>query len=246
MSQLTRLFVHEWKLFFRDPTAAILGFAFPPALLVIFGMIPMFRDVIPEAGGVRLLDLYVPIMIAIALATVAINTLPAVMATYREKGILRRLSTTPVSPLSMLLAQLLVNMAVALASIAVVIVVARFAFDSPLPANPLGLVLVVVLLAVSLFGIGLLVCALAPNSRMASGVATFIYFPVMFFAGVWAPRDTMSDLLRTISDLTPIGAGVQLLQDTYQGGWPVLGAVAVVVAYGVVLIGIAAKTFRWD
>ncbi|ASO22099.1 ABC-2 type transport system permease protein [Actinoalloteichus hoggarensis] len=246
MSGMTRIFVHEWKLFFRDPTAAFFGFIFSPGLLMIFGLIPAFSVPDPALGGVRLLDLYVPIMIAIALATVAIVTLPATMTAYRERGILRKLSTTPVSPLHLLLAQLLVNLAVALASIAATILLGRFVHGIALPANPGGLLLMTVLLAVALFGVGLLICAVVPNSRMASGVGTVVYFPVMFFAGLWLPRDAMPDVLRTISDLTPVGAGVQALQDTVAGGWPPLGAVAVMACYAVVLIGLAAKIFRWD
>jgi ABC-2 type transport system permease protein len=52
------------------------------------------------------IDLYVPIMIAFVLAMLAISVLPTYLATYREKGILRRLSTTPVQPSGLLLAQL--------------------------------------------------------------------------------------------------------------------------------------------
>ncbi|AOS65050.1 ABC transporter permease [Actinoalloteichus hymeniacidonis] len=245
MTGLTRLFVHEWKLYVRDAGSAIFGFIFPPALLVIFGLIPMFGEPDPNLGGLRLFDLYVPIMIAVALATVAINTLPAAMAAYRERGILRKLSTTPVSPLTLLGAQLLVNLAVGLASILVMMLLARLVFDVAMP-NPVALAISTVVLAPALFGIGLVISALSPSAKFASGVSTIIYFPIMFFAGLWLPRETMPDILRTISDLTPIGAGVQALQNSFTGDWPSLASLGVMTAYAVVLTGIAAKTFRWN
>jgi ABC-2 type transport system permease protein len=45
---------------------------------------------------VSILDSYVPILLAFVLAMIALNVLPPVLAGYREKRVLRRLSATPV------------------------------------------------------------------------------------------------------------------------------------------------------
>jgi ABC-2 type transport system permease protein len=95
MNRLAKLTGTELKLFMRDPIAWFFAIAFPPLLLVILGSIPAFREPSEDLGGLRVIDLYVPIMVGFVLAMLAISVVPTYLATYREKGILRRLSTTP-------------------------------------------------------------------------------------------------------------------------------------------------------
>ena len=75
-----------------------------------------------------------PSLVVITVGTLGIQTLPIRLATYREKGVLRRLSTTPAHPLRLLTAQLITYLATAVVALVLLIVVARVAFDVPLPA----------------------------------------------------------------------------------------------------------------
>jgi ABC-2 type transport system permease protein len=67
-----------------------------------------------------------------------------------------------------------------------------------------------------------------------------------FFAGLWLPRDQMPEVLRHIGDFTPLGAGVQSLQDTLAGAWPQPLHLAVMVGFIVVAGLTAARWFRWE
>ena len=73
----------EIKLFLREPAAVFFMLVFPPMLLVIFGLIPAFREP-TDLGGLRVINLYAPIIIAMALALLALSALPQTFATYRE------------------------------------------------------------------------------------------------------------------------------------------------------------------
>jgi hypothetical protein len=106
MNRLAKLTFTESKLFLRDPMAVFFAVAFPPLLLAILGAIPAFREPNEDLGGARVIDLYVPIMVGFVLAMLAISVIPTYLATYRERGILRRLSTTPMQPASLLPAEL--------------------------------------------------------------------------------------------------------------------------------------------
>jgi ABC-2 type transport system permease protein len=133
MHRLTKLTLTEAKLFLRDPTAVFFAVVFPPLLLGILGAIPAFRQPSEDLGSQRVIDLYVPIMVAFVLAILALSVVPTYLATYREKGILRRLATTPVRPSGLLLAQLAIGLGMALAAVTLVLGVGVVAFDTALP-----------------------------------------------------------------------------------------------------------------
>lgn len=246
MSTLTRLTVTETKLFLREPAIVFFAIAFPPLLLVILALVPSFREHDPELGGARVIDLYAPIIIAMTLAMLSLNGLPQLFATYREKGILRRLATTPVRPHALLAAQLLMCAAMSVLTAVIVVAVGRIAFDVALPRLIPGYLVAYLLATVSMLTLGLLVASLAPSGRGAGAIGSVLFFPIVFFAGLWAPRETMPDLLRRISDLTPLGAGVQSLQDSAAGHWPQLLHVAVMLGWTLVAGGLAARYFRWE
>ena len=246
MSALQQLTRAETKLFFRDPMTWIFALAVPPLLLVVFGAIPPFREPDAALGGLRVIDLYAPILVAVGISILAVYTLPLQFATYRQAGILRRMRTTPVSPGSLLGALLLLFAALSLATVVIVLALARLAFAVDLPGNLPAYAAAAVLTAVALLAVGLLIAALAPSGQSASAIGLVLFFPLAFFAGLWIPRESMSGSLRAISDFTPIGAGVQALQDAAAGHWPSLLHIAVLLGWSIVAGGLAARYFRWE
>ncbi|WP_308799296.1 ABC transporter permease [Agromyces silvae] len=246
MSALYRLTTTESRLFFREPISVIFALLLPPVLLVVLGLIPSFREPNEGLGGLRLIDIYTPIVVAIAITTLAITGLPQQFATYREKGVLRRMRTTPVRPVAMLGALLIMSTVMSLFTLVAVLGIARFGFDVELPQLPAAYLTAYLLTALAMFAVGLLVASLAPSGAAASAIGLVLFFPMLFFAGLWIPRDAMSDVLRTISDFTPLGAGVQALQDAAAGEWPQLLHVAVMLGWTIVAGALAARYFRWE
>lgn len=246
MSALLRLTATETKLFFREPMSVFFALAVPPAVLVILGSIPSFR--VPEdgLGGLRVIDLYGPIVIAMAVTMLAVSVLPQQFATYREKGVLRRMRTTPAKPMLMLGAQLLMCTILSVVTMPVLLAIALVAFDVSLPAQLPAYIIAFLLTTLAMLAIGLLVASLAPNGKGAGAIGMVLFFPLLFFAGLWIPRDSMNDVLRTISDFTPLGASVQSLQDAAAGQWPHILHVAVMLGWLVVAGGLAARYFRWE
>lgn len=235
----TRLFLREWMNW-----AFVIGL--PPVLLVILGAVTELRQPDPELGGLRAIDLYTPILIAMAVCFLAFTSLPTVIADYRARGILRRMRTTPVRPQAVLGAHLLMSLMMSLLTLVILLVVSSATLDVELPANLIGYLGTYLLMAAALFALGLLVAALAPSGQAASGIGTVMFFPVLFFGGLWVPREQMNETLRTISDFSPLGAGVQSLQDTTGGDWPQLMPVLVLVGWTLVAGALAARYFRWE
>lgn len=218
MSPLAKLTTVEAKLFVREPLAMFWGLIFPAVLLLVIGLFfPGADTPSPDLGGRRLIDLYAPIALGLALATLAFTTLPVTLSTYRERGVLRRLATTPVSPWRLVVAQLIIQVVVAVLAATLAIGVGVMVLDIAIPQNLPGFAVVYLLAAVSMLALGLVIGALAPTVSSGQGIGMAVYFPMLFFAGVYFPRQVMPDGLRTVSDMTPTGAGVQALQDTWVG-----------------------------
>src|SRR6202022_1001260 len=176
MTSIFKMTLTELKLFLRDPMSVFFSIAFPTLLIVILGSVPAFREPRKDIGGLRVIVLYWPFLIPravrMARAVLALSAGPTYLAAYREKGILRRLRTTPVPPSRLLLAQMVMSLLMAVVAVALLIAVSRVAFEVAVPRQLIGFALAFVLSAAALFGIGLVVAALAPNGRAATSIGT--------------------------------------------------------------------------
>jgi len=247
MHAMAKLAEVETKLFVREPMALFWGLFFPVALVTALGaFFPGFLDPTPDLAGARPIDVYGPIVLGLGLATVALTTLPSILATYRQLGVLRRMRTTPVHPAWLLGAQLGVHVGVAATAAILTVSVGVLAFDMAAPGRPVLFTLVFLLAAAAMLGMGLLIGAIARTVSAAQGIGMVVYFPMLFFAGVWFPRDAMSDGLRNVSDLTPTGASVQALQDTWGGAAPRISNLIVMAVFAMVATALAARLFRWE
>ncbi|MFD9031902.1 ABC transporter permease [Streptomyces sp. NPDC059567] len=236
----------EVRLFTREPGTLFWVMVSPTVLLVILGLIPSFREVSEDLGGRRVIDLYVPVSVLFAMIMAGLQAMPPVLAGYRERGILRRMSTTPVRPVSLLTAQITLHGAAALLSSGLVIVVGRLAFGVRLPQNLPGYVLALLLAIAGGLALGAAVCAVSRTQKIATAVGSAVFFPTMFTAGVWVPVQAMPDTLQRIVQFTPYGAASQALDAATTGGWPGWAALGIMVLWTVVLTATAARWFRWE
>ncbi|KAF5994748.1 MULTISPECIES: ABC transporter permease [Streptomyces] len=236
----------ELRLFRREPGALFWILLFPTLLLVILGSIPSFRQHHADLGGLRTVDVYVPVAVLLGMIVGALQAMPQNITGYRERGILRRMSTTPVRPSALLSAQMLVYGAAALASALCALIVGRLAFDVRLPEQPYGYLLALLLAILAALALGAVVSALSRTTKIAGAIGSAVFFPMMFCAGVWIPVQAMPDTLARIVGYTPFGAAAQALNRAAAGDWPGWAHLGVLAAWTVLLTAGAARWFRWE
>ena len=103
-------------------------------------------------------------------------------------------------------------------------------------------------LMLSTFSIGMMVGGVAPNMKVASIVASVLYFPMLIFSGATLPYEVMPTALQRIADILPLTQGIKLLKAASLGlsidvAWlPLVVMVALIIICG----GIAVKFFKWE
>jgi ABC-2 type transport system permease protein len=246
MSAFSALTRTQSKVFLREPLAAFFGLVFPAVLLVVIGAAyPGATDPEPTFDGRTLVDVYAPTTIVLGMATMAVFLLPVALGGDRERGILRRLSTTPAHPGTLVAAHLAVQLVVVTVATLAAVLVGRLAFSVPFPESLTWFVVSFALGACSLLAVGLLIGSMAPTANTGQGIGMLLYFPLLFCAGVYIPLEVMPDGIRTISGYTPAGAAVQALSDSWTGSTPDTSDLLVMLLYAVVAGGLAVRLFRW-
>jgi len=236
----------ELKLFRREPGALFWILLFPTLLLVILGSIPGFRHHEADLGGLRTIDVYVPVAVLLGMIVGALQSMPQNLTGYRERGILRRMSATPVRPTALLSAQMVVYGTAALASALCALIVGRLAFDVRLPEQAFGYLLALLLAILAALALGAVVSALSRTTKIAGAIGSAVFFPMMFCAGVWIPVNSMPDVMARIVGYTPFGAAAEALNQAAAGHWPGWTHLGVLVAWTVLLTVGASRWFRWE
>lgn len=241
-----QLVLTEAKLAWRTPIGLVVGIGLPVILLIIFASIPSFRRPQTELEGLTLLNIYVPILIIFAIAILALTVLSAALAGYREQGVLRRLSTTPAPRSWVLGAQFIVTAAIGIVALLLMVLIAVGGFGVHGPKQVPGFILSIILTIAALFAMGLWIAAIARSARGAGGIGALFFYPMMFLAGLWFPRELMPVVLVRIGDYTPLGAAVGAMQDSMEGIFPGARALLVLVAYAGLFTYAAVRSFKWE
>lgn len=195
--------------------------------------------------GLTVLDLWIPTILVVGYISLAMLSLPATFAKYREIGWLRRISTTPVPPSMLLAAQMVLNVIVAGVVTVIVVVAGAILFGAPLRVG-LEFVGVVILAIAELYSLGLIVAAIAPTQQAASYIAGGLFFPLLFLSGLWIQPVQVGGVLEQIMWYSPAGAPVRALLYSIFNVTPPYGTLVAMAAYTVIFAWVAVHFFRWE
>jgi ABC-2 type transport system permease protein len=241
-----KLLIAEAKYQWRVPWGLAFGIVIPTGMVLMFGLIPSANTPVKSLGGLTVFSAFFPALLVFAISFLALINLPTHLADYRQQGILRRLGTTPVPPAWMLAAQVVINLALAVAALVIVVVASTAGFGLGPPQEPGGFALTLVLTIAALFAIGLWISAIARSQNAANAIGQLLWWPTLFFAGMLFPLAALPAVLRDIGDWTPPGAAVHALQDSMAGTFPSAQLLLVLAGWAVVFGVLAVRFFRWE
>ncbi len=247
MRGLTKLVWVEVKIFVREPMGLFGTVGVPVVLFVLLGRY-MGRQGADSARMARWSATGLPVLITVLLALSAVLSLIAIISIYREGGILKRLRATPLSPLTILSAHVIVKLIFTALTLVLLVLAGRSFYTVQTDVNPLSFGLAILLSTLSILSIGFVVASVIPTARFAQPIGSVILYPMLALSGALFPLEVLSPGLRSLSNLLPLTHAVILLEGIWTGGdWSsYLVNVGALILNMILCSALAAKIFRWE
>lgn len=235
-----RLFATELRLLARDPLTLTFVFVFPIVTMLIIG-----GSFGTEAGAhsfpVSPAHWYVASYFTVVIGATGLVMLPVHIASYRERGILRRFAAAGFPRWSCALAQLAIGLSAIAVAGALLLAVAAPVYGVPAVDQPLRVLAGVVAAAVAFVSIGVLLGTVLPSARAAQAIGLLLFFP-SFLLGVGGPPPwVMSGALRTITDRLPLTLANRAIREPWLGLGSATGALVATTVIAVVATVLAAR-----
>jgi ABC-2 type transport system permease protein len=237
----------EAKLFLREPASAFFTLVFPLLYLFMFGIISG-NEPTPQFGGQRTIDASIPGLTAVIICTTGLMSTTMTMSTYRENGVLRRLRTTPVSPLVVLIAQVIVVFSMTALGMLLLVAAGTLVYHVRFEGNAFSMLAGFVLSSLSFFALGFILAGIMPTARSAWVVGMVLMYPMMLLSGAFFTLEILPATVQKVAVFLPLTYVVNLLRGLWNGQpWGgLLLEVGVLVGMLVLGVLVSAKTFRWE
>ena len=151
----------------------------------------------------RFIEFFVPGILAMSVMTSSLSGAVTMNAELRQKGVIRKLSTTPITRADWILSNILYQFVLAVISTGAILVVSYAVFNVRLQINA-WLFVFLVLEVFAFGGIGMILTRVANEAESAAAAANFIMFPMMFLAGSFFPIEMMPGFLQRIARILPL------------------------------------------
>ena len=247
MKSLLKMTWMEAKLFIREPVAAFFTLVFPLLYLFLFGIISG-NEPTPQFGGQRTIDASIPGLTAVIICITGLMAITMTMSTYRDNGVLRRLRTTPISPLVVLVAQVIVVFVMTALGMLLLVIAGKLIYHVNFEGNALSMLAGFVLSSLSFFALGFILAGTMPTARSAWIVGMVLMYPMMFLSGAFFTVEILPAAIQKVSAFMPLTYVVNLLRGLWYGQPWGDHLLDVGVLAGMLVLGIivSAKTFRWE
>jgi ABC-2 type transport system permease protein len=227
MRALLRLAITELKLFVREPMVLTFVFAFPVLTVVILGGV--FDDDDPNFEGALPSDYYIAAYIGVVIAAIGLVMLPVHLASYRERGVLRRFDVSRYPRWALPAAWTIVAMVITVVAVAVLLATGHLVYGLPEPDDVIGVVVGTLLGAIAFISIGIALGMALPSARSAQGLGMLLFFPFFLLGGAGPPPDAMGNPMSSIANAVPLTHVVRSIQEPWLDLGNPTGHVAVLV-----------------
>jgi ABC-2 type transport system permease protein len=151
----------------------------------------------------RFIEFFIPGIIAMAVMTASLFGTVNLNTELRQKGVIRKLSTTPITRTDWVLSNILYQFTLAIVSTIAMLLVGYAVYNVSLQINA-WLPVFIVLDVFAFVGIGMILTRFVKEAQSAAAAANAIMFPMMFLSGSFFPIEMMPGFLQTLARVLPL------------------------------------------
>jgi ABC-2 type transport system permease protein len=207
MRGLLKLTWLEIKIFLREPLGAFGTVAVPVLTFVVLGRIAgrgLSAATTPGAPGNKLVSVSFPVFSTILIAISAVLSLVTIISIYREGGILKRLRATPLRPLTILTAHVLVKLLLTATTLALMLLVGKRYYPVGMDAPLAKFTLALLVSTLSILSLGFLISSIVPTARFAQPLGAIILYPMIAVSGLFVPVSSLLAGIQGLARILPI------------------------------------------
>jgi ABC-2 type transport system permease protein len=236
----------ETKIFTREPMGFVGALVMPLVVFIVLGR--AFGADKPLATPQVDIPFNAAILAAVLLAISAVQSLVAIISIYREGGILKRLRSTPLSPVTIMGAQVAVKLVFTVISLALLMLAGRRLFPGVMRVNVFSFTVAVLLSTFSILSLGFVLASLVPTARFAQVISAAALYPMLALSGLFFPVERLPRALKAVAYLLPTTHAVALLNGVWDGsGWgPHWVNVSALLVLFAAYTALSTKVFRWE
>ena len=169
------------------------------------------------------------------IGAVGLVMLPVHLASYRERGVLRRFAAAGFPRWSFALAELVVGLITTAVAGSVLLAVAAPVYGLPALHDGWRVALALVIGAVGFVSLGVLLGTLLPSARSAQAVGLLLFFPSFLLGAGGPPPHVLGSVIRHIASPLPLTMLTNAVRSPWLGlgpaTWSLAGLTAVTVAF---------------
>jgi ABC-2 type transport system permease protein len=195
----------------------------------------------------RFIEYFIPGIIAMSVMTLSLFGTVNMNTELHQKGIIRKLCTTPITHTDWILSDILYQFTIAAVSTTAMLLVSYAVYNINLHINA-WLIVFIMLDVFAFVGIGMILTRFAREAQSAAAAANAISFPMMFLSGSFFPIELMPGFLQTFAKTLPlyyVNEGLRAAM-VFEDNMAALRSAAVIGAFAAVVFILGVMSTKWE
>jgi len=195
------------------------------------------------------IDFLVPGVVAMSIMQMGIFGVAFSFVSLKKRGVLRRLSVTPLRPNDFITAQIVMRLVIVLAQISILIGVGMLFLGVHFAGNLFDMFVLGVLGAFVFLAIGFAIAGASKSEDQVAPLSNVIAMPMILLSGVFFSRSGLPDVVHTITGFLPLtylADGMRSVAIEGAGLIDVWPQIAGLLVWSVIAAVCATRFFRWE